>query len=572
MPNSSTIYINLEDDVQAIVTRLKREKAAEVTLVCPKRCLLFSDEINLKLLKKQADMLEKLVSILTMDEKGQAYARAAGFDLKVLPKSRPAAAMSDIRVPKQADETPATNSSVPVAEKETPGVLAQAAQGIKTAVKTLAAPVMQPFEKTPEALPQIVVKRQEVPKFEVRDTVFPESLEGAPLIRPDKPDRTQSRTITALAVLSLIIILLIVFVVLPKAEVVVYARTEALTRDMEVQMASGVTEPNAQRLHLPAKKITETLESSGQFQSQGKREAGNQARGTVRIYNFTGAPITLRASTTALKIGNKSYVLAKDVTYYRATTYKNAQTREINPASLGDPVEVMALEGGDSSNAPSGTRLEITNQVFGSRPQLLYAQVEGAVTGGTSRFVSFISEQDLASAQTELAQKLLQEYKDKLASEGLILLDKAFTTETVSFVPEKPAGTETPSFTALLKVNLTGLVFEKGELERLVEDRVTQSLSSEKNFKSKDNNIAYKLISADLTSELGAIAVHFEGKAVKEVNLENVKSELVGKSKEEANDILRDKADIDKIEMTLAPAWQKNFPWFAQKIDIKVVE
>src|SRR5438477_11512540 len=65
-----TIYINLEDDVSAVAARLKRERSPQVVLVCPKRCFLFSDPINLKLLKTQVDLLGKEVYILTMDEKG----------------------------------------------------------------------------------------------------------------------------------------------------------------------------------------------------------------------------------------------------------------------------------------------------------------------------------------------------------------------------------------------------------------------------------------------------------------------------------------------------------------------
>src|SRR3954464_7739446 len=92
-----SIYINLEDDVTAIAARLKKERSAQVVLVCPKRCFLFSDSINLRLLKKQTDLLGKEVFILTMDELGQMHAREAGFKLKFLPKSSGSGGMMDVR-------------------------------------------------------------------------------------------------------------------------------------------------------------------------------------------------------------------------------------------------------------------------------------------------------------------------------------------------------------------------------------------------------------------------------------------------------------------------------------------
>src|SRR5690242_4291351 len=92
-----SIYINLEDDVSAITARLKKERSAQAVLVCPKRCFLFSDPINLKLLKKQTDLLGKEVFVLTMDEKGRAYAQAAGFGLRTLPGTARSHGVSDIQ-------------------------------------------------------------------------------------------------------------------------------------------------------------------------------------------------------------------------------------------------------------------------------------------------------------------------------------------------------------------------------------------------------------------------------------------------------------------------------------------
>ena len=92
-----SVYINLEDDIGKIVARLRHQSSGQIVLVCPKRCLLFTDGVNLKLLKEQTDLLGKEVFILTMDERGQQYAKAAGFGLKYLPKSIGPGGFSDVR-------------------------------------------------------------------------------------------------------------------------------------------------------------------------------------------------------------------------------------------------------------------------------------------------------------------------------------------------------------------------------------------------------------------------------------------------------------------------------------------
>jgi hypothetical protein len=94
---TKSIYVNLEDDIAKIGARLKKESADEVILVIPKKSQIFSDSINLRLLKKQADVLGKTVSIMTMDEIGQMYAKEAGLDLRFLPHTETAKGPSDIR-------------------------------------------------------------------------------------------------------------------------------------------------------------------------------------------------------------------------------------------------------------------------------------------------------------------------------------------------------------------------------------------------------------------------------------------------------------------------------------------
>ncbi len=66
------------------------------------------------------------------------------------------------------------------------------------------------------------------------------------------------------------------------------------------------------------------------------------------------------------------------------------------------------------------------------------------------------------------------------------------------------------------------------------------------------------------------MGVHFEGMAIMDVNVNDVASELVGKKLSEANDLLLSKSSIDKVEITLAPTWQKKFPLFASKIKVMV--
>ena len=134
-----SIYLNLEDDVAHITAKLRRETAPELVLVVPKKSQLFSDSINLRLLKKQADLLGKKVSIMTMDEMGQAYAKEAGFTLKHLAKTAGSHGSGDIRMaPREARATTSSGIRPRVRSMPTATAATEAMRTVTRAVKKVA--------------------------------------------------------------------------------------------------------------------------------------------------------------------------------------------------------------------------------------------------------------------------------------------------------------------------------------------------------------------------------------------------------------------------------------------------
>lgn len=570
-----SIYINLEDDVSKIVDRIKKERAAELILVCPKRCFLFNDSINLRLLKKQVDLIKKSVHILTMDERGQTYAKEAGFNLKFLPKVSKGGSMSDIGRTREPAKTVAEPEikdpeKIIVKTKELPKPGIRIARPIvKAQAKTVN---LEEVVETSPVAQDVLITPQKKADLETQDDIFPSELEAD--LEQEKKHGGLWKTVLGFLVFSVVLVIVLFLYVLPKGEVIIYPKSESLVRDLEITAGLNIQSPDSTKLVLPGSRVEESVKLTQKFESKGKKEVGSKAVGQVRIYNFTKLPLNLKASTTTLKLANRTYVLSADVNALKPTVYKNAKTKEIDPSSLGGPFEIIASEGGEEANAPGDTRLEITNQVMGSKPQLVYAKTDGPLIGGTSRYLSFVADTDVEEAKKRLAKSTLEKAQEKFKEKNLILAENGYAMDIQSFTTNKPAGSESPSFEATMEVKFSGLAINPKDLSDLVMDRIKQTLAENKTLEpvQSDEQVTFKYKEIDPKYELGVLSVHFQGKVWYNLtdNLSYYPAEFKGKTPEQVNDILSKDLEIDRVDITIVPSWQKTFPKILSSIKIKV--
>lgn len=550
---TKTIYLNLEDDVTKVINKLKREKSAEVVLVFPKKSFIFSDSINLRLLKKQIDMLNKTASILTMDERGQLFAEEAGFALKRLPTKSRSTSFSDIRPRTQRIPKSVAAATAAIAELA-------AEETTDTIPRRASRPTSRIASRAKSATPVAAASLASVTS---KDNVF---IPADSKVTKPKRRKSYRAYVVGFIALVLVVILLLLLVVLPSASVVVFAKSQTVARDLDVIADVKAQAAESSKLILPAVAVDETQTITDNFQANGKKEVGSKAEGRVALYNLTGSPMALKASTTTLTVGSKTYTFKEDQGNVKALT---SAANDSN-ATVAD---IIASDGGESFNVPAGTRVEITNQAFGSQPQRLYAKTVTQVVGGNSRFISVISKEDLDVAQKELTKRVVDGINANLAGSKSKLVDGAYNITIVSFTTDKPENTEAQNFSAELKVTITGLAFDENALKNMVRQRILMSLGAGKELRAADkDSVIYRIKNLDAQNGIMQLALHYESSAKPVISANELKTKLAGKSKQEASDLILANPDVDRVEITIQPAWQSGFPRLGSKIKVEVRE
>ncbi|MFA6973381.1 MAG: hypothetical protein WC238_01400 [Parcubacteria group bacterium] len=77
-----TFYIDIDEEITSIVERLRKAQSTEIIIVVPKRALLIQSIVNLKLLKKEADNLQKELVIVTQDKLGKLLIEKTGIPVE----------------------------------------------------------------------------------------------------------------------------------------------------------------------------------------------------------------------------------------------------------------------------------------------------------------------------------------------------------------------------------------------------------------------------------------------------------------------------------------------------------
>ncbi len=103
-PKKDTIYIDVDDEITAIIEKLQKSEQKIVALVLPKRASVLQSVVNMKLLKRTAEKLKKNVVLITSEAGLLPLAGAVGMHVASSLQSKPAIPLSPNAINTQPDD------------------------------------------------------------------------------------------------------------------------------------------------------------------------------------------------------------------------------------------------------------------------------------------------------------------------------------------------------------------------------------------------------------------------------------------------------------------------------------
>ncbi len=542
MNQKDVIYIDIEDDITAIIDRVKGAKAEIVALVPPKRVGVLQSIVNLKLLKRAAVSAKKRIVLISSDPALASLAGGVKIPTAKNLQSRPEIAA--VQTPNSEDVDVINGSELPVGE-------------VNDALSGKKMPAVAPdsADKADEKTPPPVNK------------AVPLKKNGKSLLKvPDFLSFRKKLLIGGALLLLLGVLFWWAFWIAPTATVTITARTEVANIDEAVTLDPAASQSDTAAAVL--KPLTQQTKKTAttDFIPTGKKDVGEKASGVVLLNNCESlSPITIPAGT-AVSANGLNFITASSVTV--SPVFNSGLVCNSNAYDSATAVKVTAQDIGEQYNLQSGTVFAVAGQ-----SDKVTAKTKDGLSGGSKKQVTVVSDADVEQAKQKLASQNTDEIKaslEKQFSSGTKVLKESFSAAPGAPTVNPAVGTEASKATISVETNYSMQAIAQKDLEFLLKAKANEAITNKNEKSVYESGLKGAQLTAYKAIEGGKATIQLKATAYigAKINEDQLKEKMVGKRYGEIESVVNQIPNVDKIDINFAPFWVSTAP-SADKITLE---
>lgn len=312
---------------------------------------------------------------------------------------------------------------------------------------------------------------------------------------------------------------------------------------------------------IAAEKVSVDEQGSVTGNATGGKDVGTEAKGSVTVFNNASSSVNFPAGTTITSTNGLKFTFDSSVSVASASGDIFSGTK---PGT--STVNVTATAIGQEYNLPSGTKFSI-----GGNPDAA-AKNDNALSGGTKKSITIVSEDDLAKLLKQLPKNLegkaRNDIKDKVDSDKLIL--STFTDETVSSESfNKKEGDETKELTLKGTVTFETVSFSNSDIEKIAN---TLFDSDQNQIRANSLTVEAKNIGIEKNEDITA-DITIKAKTFPRIDTKELASQIKGFEQLKAINMISNLSQVDRVKIDVSPNlpfFPKNLPTDSNKIKINI--
>lgn len=541
------IYIDVDDDITAIIGKVKAADHQIVAVVPPKRIGVLQSAVNVRLVNRAATQAKKKLVLITNNSALMGLAAAASIPVAKNLQSRP-------EIPEIAalsiDEGEDTidGAQLPVGEHAQTAEKTADPLSAKAATASALGPVAVAgaVKTAPSKLLAKAKSSAKVPNFNTtRKKIF--LFGGGGLL--------------------LIGLLVWALVFAPSAKIIIAARTTTSAVSTKITLGSGLeTDVESSTLRSTVKETSK--EVSVPISPTGKKDVGEKATGTATVYVTDAAELDIFRN-------DKTYTMPAGtvLTASNGKTFTTDSTVSFGPSNIRSSegkssVKITATANGSSFNGATGT--------LNGAPNGMRATLSSSTTaGGTDKSVPVVTQSDVDTAMGKVNEQAnSSEMKSELSKQlaGAVIIDASFKTDASSVQPSVPVDQDFGATAPIVKgqVKYTMSAVEKTELNKFLDTHFKKQIDGAANQKVYDNGAADVNFTNVSSVEQGfAATISTNGKIGPRIDEAALKTYAKGKRYGDIQSHIEAINGVDSADVKFSPFWVTAAPNNEKRITIE---
>lgn len=555
--NKDVIYIDVDDDVTAIIGKIKKAKEKIVAIVPPKRAGALQSAVNLRLIDRMVKTEKKHLVLITNNPALIALAANIAIPVAKNLQSKPELAEIPALAVDDGDDI-IDGSELPV--------------GDHAKIVPVSDNTREKTDTRSDVIDGMDIDGETVASTATAERSVSKKVAGAKSkVRIPNFDKFRKRLFLGIGGGVLLIALLIwMFVFAPAATVIVTAKTSPAPVSASVKLG-GTAATDFKTGVLKSVSQQEKKDETIEFDATGTGVVGTKSSGEVIFNNCEDdSPITIPAGTVVLA-NSQSYTTQSAVTVPEGSGGFGGCTTP----GTSSAVSIIAQDIGSEYDTATGTTFSVAGHP-NSGNVYMRAVASTAIDGGTRKEVKIVSADDIERAKGQLIGKATDDQKKALIKKfinGEKVIDSSFTVDRADASSIPGVNAEAPaSGKAKLTIPTTYTIYAvpEADLESYLNSSIKTQLDGENiqrvyntgidkaglsNFK-KDG----ETLTATVTST-GQIGPKIDEAALKE----KVKGKIYG----EVQSTLEAIDGVQEVDVQFSYFWVRSVPNDTNKIQIE---
>jgi hypothetical protein len=540
--NKDVIYIDVDDDITAIISKVKTSKEKIVALVPPKRIGVLQSAVNLRLLERASQQGDKRLVLITNNHALMSLAASANLPVAKNLQSKPelvqAAAAEDDDIDDIID-----GNDLPVGDH---AGLKRDDEREKAVSALTAAPLEGPETVRKAAKPGASLARAKsavkVPNF---NTFRKKLIFGG------------------VAGVFLVSFLVWAIVFAPRATVVVAAKTNDKSLNTQTSaIESGTTSPEKATVKAVISESSE--DKSVELTPTGTKNVGEKATATVRFTNESLTTQTVPAGTRLTSSSGKVFI-TNTAAEIQGATFPCGSISCPSPGSA--ETEVTAADRGASYNGATGP--------VSGEPANVNGEFSGPSSGGTDKIAKVVTEADIQKARQALVDEEEADEVRKKVSDGfegeVVKIEDSFATDYSDVKPSSAVGEEAPgggTLSATVTYSMLGI--EIAELETYIKDLVKEEIGDSDDQRIYDTGAKKaEFQEVEKVKKGVSFTLVATAKVGPKLDEEKIKQEARGRKFGDIQASMQNIQGVENVDVNFFPFWVSTVPDDPKKINVQ---